>query len=136
MERDTAGRAASGVRLIAKIIGIIPLGLFILLLTVLATLAIYYSNLPNQTLRTIAAGVFAFGTLAAFLIFPRRLRTVLFFLGALGIVATWWSLIPASNDRNWKPEVAVLASATFNGNLVTVRNIRNFDYITEGVAVR
>ncbi len=35
------------------------------------------------------------------------------------------------NDRNWKPEVAVLASATFNGNLVTVRNIRNFDYITE-----
>jgi len=54
MERDTAGRAASGARFIAKIIGIIPLGLFIFLLTALATLAIYYSNLPNQTLRTIA----------------------------------------------------------------------------------
>jgi len=37
MERDTANRAASGVGLIAKIIGIIPLGLFIFLLTVLAT---------------------------------------------------------------------------------------------------
>ncbi len=103
MERDTAGRAASGARLIAKIIGIIPLSLFIFLLTALATLAIYYSNLPNQTLRAIAAGAFALGTLAAFIIFPRRLRTVLFFMAAFGIVATLWSFIPASNDRDWQP---------------------------------
>ncbi len=131
MERDTAGRAASGARLFVKIIGIIPLGLFIILLTVLATLAIYYSNLPNHTLRAIAAGAFALGTLAAFIIFPRRLRTVLFFLAAFVVVLTWWFLIPASNDRDWEPDVAVVAQAAVTNNLVTVRNIRNFDYKSE-----
>ncbi len=131
MGRDTAGRAASGAWLIAKIIGIIPLGLFIILLTVLATLAIYYSNLSNHTLRLTAAAAFGLGTLAAFIIFPRRLRTVLFFLAAVTIVATWWSLIPASNDRDWNPEVARTPYATINGDLVTIHGVRNFDYRTE-----
>ncbi len=72
-------------RSLAKIVGVTLLALFIFLLTSIATLAIYYSNLPNQTLRTIAAGAFALGTLATFIIFPRRLRTVLFFLAAVTI---------------------------------------------------
>jgi len=131
MQRDRAGRTARGAWLFARIIGIALLPLFLFLLTALATLAIYYSNLPNQTLRAIAASAFALSTLAAFIIFPRRLRSVLFFLAAFGIVATWWSLIPASNDRDWKPDVAVLSSATFNDNLVTIHNIRNLDYTTE-----
>ncbi len=118
-------------RFLAKIVGVTLLGLFLFILCALATLAIYYSNLPGPFLRTIAAGAFALGTLAAFLIFPNRRRTTFLFLGAFGMVVVWWSLIPASNDRDWVPEVAVLARATFNDNLVTVRNIRNFDYITE-----
>jgi hypothetical protein len=36
--------------------------------------------------------------------------------------------IPASNDRNWQPDVAVLPYATIDGDRVTVHNIRNFDY--------
>ncbi len=131
MQQNTVGGAASGAWLFVRILGIILLSLFIFLLTALATLAIYYSNLPNQTLRTIAAGAFALGTLATFIIFPRRLRTVLFFLGAVTIVATWWSLIPASNDRDWNPEVARTPYATINGDLVTIRGVRNFDYRTE-----
>ena len=42
-----------------------------------------------------------------------------------------WSTIWPSNDRDWQPEVAWLAEATIQGDLVTVRNIRNFDYRTE-----
>ena len=118
-------------RFLARIVGVTLLGLFLFLFCALATLAIYYSNLPGPFLRTIAAGAFALGTLAAFLIFPNRLRTTFLFLGAFGMVVVWWSQIPASNHRNWKPDVAVLASATFNDNLVTVHNIRNFDYRTE-----
>ena len=118
-------------RSLAKIVGVTLLALFIFLLTSIATLAIYYSNLPNQTLRTIAAGAFALGTLVTFIIFPRRLRTVLFFLAAVTIVATWWSLIPASNDRDWNPEVARTPYATINGDLVTIHGVRNFDYRTE-----
>ena len=43
----------------------------------------------------------------------------------------WWSLIEPSNDRAWQPEVAVLPYATFDGDLITVHNIRNFDYRSE-----
>lgn len=43
----------------------------------------------------------------------------------------WWSLIEPSDDREWQPEVAVLPYATFDGDLITVHNIRNVDYQTE-----
>lgn len=43
----------------------------------------------------------------------------------------WWQTILPSNDRQWLPEVARLAHAEFDGDLVTVRDIRNFDYRSE-----
>lgn len=39
-------------------------------------------------------------------------------------------LLP-SNYRDWAPEFAVLPTAEFNGNKVTVRNVRNANYVTE-----
>ncbi|MFQ5803795.1 MAG: DUF4105 domain-containing protein [Candidatus Methylomirabilales bacterium] len=113
-----------------RIVGGVFLGLFLFLLWSWATLAIYYSNLPSLSLRAIAAGAFGLGSLGAFLWFPNRWRTIRYFLSAFLLVLVWWSLIPASNDRDWRPEVAVLAHATFDGDVVTVHNIRNFDYST------
>jgi len=37
--------------------------------------------------------------------------------------------LTASNDRDWKPDLAVLPWAEANGNLITVRNIRNTQYV-------
>src|SRR5688572_9969877 len=34
----------------------------------------------------------------------------------------------ASNERDWSPDQAVLARAEFDGDRVTVRNVRNFEY--------
>jgi hypothetical protein len=34
----------------------------------------------------------------------------------LAAVVAWWSAIPPSNDRNWQPDVAVLPSATIEGD--------------------
>jgi hypothetical protein len=39
--------------------------------------------------------------------------------------------IPASNDRDWQPEVAVTPYVTLKGDLVTIHGVRNFDYRTE-----
>ena len=60
-----------------------------------------------------------------------RWRAVLAFAGALALVGVWWSTIRPSNDREWQREVAVLPYATIRGDLVTVHNVRNFDYRTE-----
>lgn len=43
----------------------------------------------------------------------------------------WWQTILPSNDRQWLPEVARLARADFDGDLITVHDIRNFDYRSE-----
>ncbi|MFP5258914.1 MAG: DUF4105 domain-containing protein, partial [Acidobacteriota bacterium] len=43
----------------------------------------------------------------------------------------WWSTIAPTNDRDWQPDVAVLPYAEVNGEAVTVRNVRNFDYRSE-----
>jgi hypothetical protein len=43
-------------------------------------------------------------------------------------VLVWWSTIEPSNERAWPPDVARLPSAEIDGDLVTLRNVRSFDY--------
>ena len=47
------------------------------------------------------------------------------------VVALWWTSIPASNTRDWTPDVARTARATFDGSRVTIENVRNFKYRSE-----
>jgi hypothetical protein len=53
------------------------------------------------------------------------------FAVALAAIGLWWGGLRPSNERDWQPEVARLAYATIDGDMVTVHNIRNFDYRTE-----
>jgi hypothetical protein len=41
-----------------------------------------------------------------------------------GTAQAWWLSIPASNDPNWRPDVAVSLYATVEGEQVTIYNIR------------
>ena len=56
-------------------------------------------------------------------------------LGAFGIallaVLGWYASRQPSNDRDWAPELARTAHASIQGDLVTVHDIRNFDYRSE-----
>ena len=84
--------------------------------------------------RLVLAVLFSLAGLAAIvaLVLHRGVRFALpVFAVALVAIGVWWSSIKPSNDRDWQPEVAKLAYATINGDLVTVHNIRNFDYRTE-----
>jgi hypothetical protein len=97
-------------------------------------LAIYYSNLPGEDVRRILAFAFAvFGAavLVWYLFSAKRTRPLLVFFAAFLLLVTWWSTIPPKQDRDWAPEYARLPYATMNGDLVTIHNIRNFDYRTE-----
>jgi hypothetical protein len=48
----------------------------------------------------------------------------------IGFLIRWHGVRP-SNDRDWQPDVAVLPFATFDGDVVTIHNVRNFDYRSE-----
>jgi Domain of unknown function (DUF4105) len=97
------------------------------LLVVWATLAIYYSNLPWLWLRVALAGAFAAFSMFAFFLSRRRwtgLAAIALFLG----VVAWWISIPPSHDRPWRPEVAVMPTASIEGDRVRVKGVRNFQY--------
>src|SRR5271156_3841943 len=59
---------------------------------------------------------------------PRGLVVALF---PVIIVGLWWTAIPPSNQRDWTPDVARTARATFDGDGVTIANVRNFSYRSE-----
>lgn len=50
---------------------------------------------------------------------------------ALAIFGFFWNRVEPSNDRDWQPDVARLASASIDGDRVLLRNIRDFDYRSE-----
>jgi Domain of unknown function (DUF4105) len=102
--------------------------------TAWGTLAVYYSNLPGEESRKILAAVFAaFGVaMLGWYLFATKWSRPLFTFSVLFVLLlAWWLTIPPQQDRDWAPEYAKPAYATFNGDLVTVHNIRNFDYRTE-----
>jgi hypothetical protein len=95
------------------------------LLIAWGVLVIYYSNLPwpmGRLALAVVFGAFAIHTLWI----SRRPRRRWAFAGAFAAVAVWYALIPASNDRPWRPEVELPARAAIAGDRVTITNFRNF----------
>jgi hypothetical protein len=119
---------------IGRALLIVLLSIAIVAMTGWGAFAIYYSNLPGDGLRTILAALFAlFGVclLVWYLFSARRRRPLFVFAAGFLLLIAWWSTIPPRQDRDWAPEYAKPAHATINGDLVTIHNIRNFDYRTE-----
>ena len=53
------------------------------------------------------------------------------FLAAVAGFLLWYAGVEPSNDRDWMPDVARPPVAVFDGDRVTIRNIRNFHYRSE-----
>jgi hypothetical protein len=106
------------------------LAIAILGLTAWAALALHFGPLESTAG---AVAVAASGLLAASAAARRRGTwgpIVLFaaiFIGFLYV----WSRVEPSNQRKWQADVAELTYATFDGDFVTLHNIRNFQYFTE-----
>jgi hypothetical protein len=111
---------------------VIGFGIFlIMLLSMWSAAAIYYSNLPWHFLRLVSAAAFLLLTIS-FLIFIKPFyKAVFVFLSLFAVILVWWFLIPASNNRQWQQDVAVLPYARIDGNQVIVHNIRNNAYRSE-----
>jgi hypothetical protein len=116
---------------IFKYTGVCICAAAVILMTAWGTLAIWYSNLSGGYVRAGLAGLFVLATLLAFVLLPGRLRTLAGFFVVFAGIAAWWVSIPASNDRAWQPDAAVLPCAAVKGEQVTIYNIRNLNYRTE-----
>jgi len=115
---------------LSRCLGWLAAGLWFLcraLLVAWATLAIYYSNLLWAELRLGLAAAFAAFAVWALWLSRHRHMPALAIMLFLGVVA-WWIAIPASHQRNWRPEVAVMPRAIIEGDRVRITGVRNFDY--------
>jgi hypothetical protein len=121
-------------RTAARWAGLLGLELVLLAAAGWGVLALaYFDHLPAG-LRTALAASFALASLVTVVAVTRsawRGRALAGYLVLLAVLGWSWSAIAPSNDRDWKPETARLASATIAGRQVTLHNIRNFDYRTE-----
>jgi len=121
-------------RRLARALLIVLISLAMLAATAWGTLAIYYSDLPGIELRRNLATAFSFlaaAMLGWYLFAVNRGKVLIVFWGLFLLLVIWWSTISPRQDRDWAPEYAKPAYATINGDLITIHNIRNFDYRTE-----
>lgn len=122
-----AARRTSGPRVL-RALGFTLAGLVVLGGTVWASGALYYSNLPSPPGRAALALAFALATPLLFWRLRPWTLPAAIWLAALGGVMVWYKLIPASHDRHWQPDVARLRVIAVDGDHVTIRNVRNFDF--------
>ncbi len=93
--------------------------------------ALYFSPLLPARWRAFAAASYGTASILAFALIPYPGRTVVAALAIFSALVLLFLRIPASNDRDWQPDVSVTPHATVNGDLVTIHGVRNFDYRSE-----
>jgi hypothetical protein len=111
-----------------RVIGRLGLGLLCLLFGAWGGAALWFDGPAWRPLAGALGGAFFLAVLGL----PQRSRrggVVAAMLSA--VLLAWWLAIPPRNDRNWQPDVAKPATATFDGSRVTIRYVRHFDYRSE-----
>jgi hypothetical protein len=128
---ESPSRLGALLRLVLRVAGVLAVALVVAGMAAWCAGALYYYRSGGTRTGAVLAIGFLVVTALAFLLLPRRRRTLLGFLVAFLVVVVWWLQVPASNDHDWQPEVAVAPWASRNGDLITIHGVRNFDYRSE-----
>lgn len=93
-----------------------------------AMLALWYQAPGNQTAKALfAASWMAFGICMMAMIWQGRTAgAVLGFAAAFALLLIWWNRLKPTHDRPWADDVAQMTSGIVEGNIVRLRNVRNF----------
>jgi hypothetical protein len=104
---------------------------FVLLLGTLWGMAALYFDVRVSWLRTPLALAYGLAVLGVWVLAKGPRKKLGWTAVGFALVLTWWFTLQPSNNRDWQPDVAVLAYADIEGDKVLVHNIRNCDYRTE-----
>ncbi len=95
-----------------------------------AGLALWYRLPAPEMGRGLAAATFVLlGLATAVALFGRfRFHASVLFAVAFGAVLVWWSTIKPPGNADWSPDVARQVTGTLNGDVLTLTNVRDFDW--------
>jgi hypothetical protein len=96
-------------------------------------LALWYQFPAGTAMRWVVSVLWGLGALAILVAtFARRsgLPLGVYALAFLALLA-WWSTIAASNHRDWADDVLQLLTGSVAGDVVTLHNVRNFNWRSE-----
>lgn len=83
--------------------------------------------LPVKVAAAVAGAVFGLGMLWLTLS-GRPILGVGLYAAGFCLLLAWWHAIAPSNDRIWADDVAQMTSGRVEGHVVTLHNVRNFDW--------
>jgi hypothetical protein len=118
------------IRTLLRVTGRVAVSLAVLLTALWACLALWY-QVPGPAPLKISAGVlWALFALAAIALLwrGRGPRALLSYTVGFAVLLGWWSTILPSQNRAWADDVARQVSSHVEGSVVTMDNVRNFDW--------
>ena len=98
--------------------------------TTWGSLALWYRLPATEIVRGTAGAAFAlFGLCVIVALFGRwRFRMGLVFAAAFASILVWWSTIAPSAHADWAPDVARQVTGSRDGNMLTLTNVRDFEW--------
>ena len=111
-----------------KLVISIP-ALFVLTLWVVGTVLV--DGPESQLWSGVLSMMFVVAVIALIVLVRPIWKLWVSFLVLFVLVQIWWLGIDPSNDREWLVDVAELPAVTFDGDLATLTNVRNFHYRSE-----
>jgi hypothetical protein len=112
-----------------RLLGRLVLWIFLLAAIVWGSAALWFDS--PASLAALLAAAFPLATLALLMMLQPRRRAYAAFLVLFAVLLGWWFSLEPSNHRDWQPDVAMLPTAEIQGDTLTLRNVRNFDYRSE-----
>jgi hypothetical protein len=119
------------IRRAARIVATLILFVIIAAAVGWAAIALWIDGPHSRVLAGMLAGALVLASIALATLVRPLFRGLVVALMPVVLVALWWTAIPPSNTRDWTPDVARTARATFDGSRVTIENVRNFNYRSE-----
>ncbi len=111
-------------------VGKLAASLVILLTAIWGALALWYQLAGGVAAQTIGAVLWVALGIGSIALWWARggARALLPYAGGFVLLLLWWSLIAPMQDRSWADDVARNVTGTVKGSVVTLDNVRNFDW--------
>jgi hypothetical protein len=114
-----------------RLLGRLALWAILLAATAWGSAALWFDGPASRPLAGLLAAAWPLATLALLIRMHPRRRAYAACLLLFAVLLGWWLSLAPRNSRDWQPEVARLPTAEIEGDRITLRNVRNFDYRSE-----